>query len=437
VAATYYNASYGANGTGQLGYSTPQSSETIGQAVVAYWSRAEEADDLQGKQLAVEAAANVVHTGVQEKLLHYSIQGPEQLRPIAASSLSDPRAVLLPTTPEFVGPLMERILANAQTDEGRRQITRTTVRQLSRARWDMSSSEGRQREFFQMLIPRLDDPSDESQWFLAENLGNVLATNPDFRTETLRKMVPQQFSSPLEEAFWLPSAGWLLTYGMPLPEVGASAFPQEPTAQQEFALGLVLRNLDTKVDRRLRTIAVSLLNQPALSSHPEVGSVAARIDVGRQRQLMPAAFAEAVREAAAQDTSRSPIELTPQRLRNLAYFRDFVTPELALIQREDGNSCFTCHGGGRVPSMTLAAPDRRTGYLSPADIWVNYRTLLERIDVGDVDRSKLLRKPLNVQTGEEDGHQGGMRYKPGDRGHEILKRWAHDVARMGQPGAVQ
>ena len=95
------------------------------------------ANDLAATQLAIEAAANVIHEGVQEKLLHYAVKGPEALRPIASSSLSDPRAVLLPTSPEFVGPLVERIHANAQTEEGRRQVSRNTVRQLSQARWDM------------------------------------------------------------------------------------------------------------------------------------------------------------------------------------------------------------------------------------------------------------------------------------------------------------
>jgi hypothetical protein len=61
-------------------------------------------------------------------------------------------------------------------------------------------------------------------------------------------------------------------------------------------------------------------------------------------------------------------------------------------------------------------------------MWKNDRTLLERIDAGDVEHSKVLRKPLNVQTGKEDGHQGGMRYKPTDRGYEILRRWAADAA---------
>src|SRR5262249_50678086 len=65
AAGTYYNASYGANGTGQLGYSTPGASATIGKAIANYWARAESAGEEQAIQLTVEAAANVIHEGVQ------------------------------------------------------------------------------------------------------------------------------------------------------------------------------------------------------------------------------------------------------------------------------------------------------------------------------------------------------------------------------------
>jgi hypothetical protein len=432
VAATYYNSSYGSNGNGQLGYSTPHSSDAIGQAVVNYWERAESANDQRAIQLAIEAAANVIHEGVQQKLLHYAIKGSETLRSIASSSLSDPRAVLLPTSPEFVGPLVERIYSNAQTQEGRRQVSRNSVRQMSQARWDMPASEGRQREFFNLIIPKLDDPASDTQWFLAEQLGSVVAANPDFRTETLLAMVPQSFRSPLEELFWLPSAGWMLTHDTPLPEVGQSAVPENRSGLRRFALDLYLRALAPDADRRLRTIAVSMLYQPALYSNPEVVAAASRIDPGNFRHLLPEAFEAEIREAVAEDMAEPKLELTPSRVRNFSYFRDFVIPELALVNRRDGNSCFTCHGGGKIPSMSLAAPDRRTKYLSPRDMWANYRTLLERINFSDVENSKVLRKPLNVQTGEEDGHQGDMRYKPGDRGHEILKCWARDAVLVRQ-----
>jgi hypothetical protein len=56
--------------------------------------------------------------------------------------------------------------------------------------------------------------------------------------------------------------------------------------------------------------------------------------------------------------------------------------------------------------------------------------LLERVSDEDVERSKLLRKPLNVQSSKEDGHQGGVRYKPDERGYQIIRRWVLDVAAL-------
>src|SRR5206468_6684191 len=151
-----------------------------------------------------------------------------------------------------------------QSDGGRRQVWRSTVRQLSQARWDMPTSEGRQREFFTLLIPKLDDPGSDVQWFLAEQLGKILAANPDFRTETLLSLVPHSFSSPLEEMFWLPSAGWMLTYDAPLPEVGQPPVSANRAALRRFALDLYLRGLAADADRRVRTLAVSMLYQPGL-----------------------------------------------------------------------------------------------------------------------------------------------------------------------------
>ena len=152
---------------------------------------------------------------------------------------------------------------------------------------------------------------------------------------------------------------------------------------------------------------------------------------GNFGRLLPAAFEPRTRQAAIADDKTEPkLELSAERLRNFAYFRDFVIPELAKENRLDGDSCFSCHGGGKIPSMSLEAPDRRSRFLSPRDTWTNYRTLLARINPADVEQSKLLRKPLNIQTGKEDGHQGGMRYKPGDRGYEILRRWVLDASRL-------
>jgi hypothetical protein len=75
-------------------------------------------------------------------------------------------------------------------------------------------------------------------------------------------------------------------------------------------------------------------------------------------------------------------------------------------------------------------PADNNGYLSPKATYANYVTLLERVNESNVEQSKILRKPLNVQSGEEDGHQGGRRYNPGDRAYEILRRWVLDAAAL-------
>jgi hypothetical protein len=428
IAATYYNASYGSNGSGPLGYATPNASALVGKAVLSRWEHAEQSNDQGGVRLAIEAAANVIHEGVQKKLLHYAVKGPESLRGIASTSLSDPRAVILPASPEFVEPLMERILKGAGDEESRGQIRRTTVRQLSRARWDIPESEERQRTFFQLLTPPLDNPSSETQWFLAEQLGAVFGSNPDFRREALVSMIPRTFRSPLELYFWLPNMGWLLTHDTPTPEIDQPRIPSNRPELRRFALDTFLKALDPGADSRLRDLALRMLSQTELRSNAEVAAAILKINAGQAARNLPDRFLREVERAAAEDMTLPKLELTPDRLRNFTYFWDYVIPEMNLENREDGNSCFTCHGSGRVPSFELAAPDRRTGYLAPRDAWRDYRALLERINPREVEQSKVIRKPLNVQTGEEDGHQGGRRYKPGDRGHEIIRRWAADAA---------
>ncbi|MGH9658228.1 MAG: hypothetical protein ACRD96_06765 [Bryobacteraceae bacterium] len=274
-------------------------------------------------------------------------------------------------------------------------------------------------------MPKLDDPSSATQWFLAEQLGSVLGSNPDFRLETLVAMAPRKFRSPQEAYFWLPSMGWLLAHDTPVPEVNGPRWPSTRPELRRYALDAYLAALAPEADSRLRDLALRMLSQTELRTHPEVIAAISRVRSGDAARNLPDRYRADVERAAAEDKQT----LTPERWRNFSYYIDYVVPEMNLENREDGNSCFTCHGGGRVPSFELAAPDRRTGYLSGRDAWRNYQAMIERVNPGEVEQSKLLRKPLNVQTGEEDGHQGGRRYKPGDRGHEILRRWALDAAR--------
>jgi len=107
---------------------------------------------------------------------------------------------------------------------------------------------------------------------------------------------------------------------------------------------------------------------------------------------------------------------------DFTYFRNHVIPEMTSVLRTDQCDCMSCHGKlGRTP-MDLHAPDD-SGILPVDQLLVNYRTLQQRIDLGDIERSKLLREPLNFQPGKEDGHQGDRRYNPDDTGYKILRRW--------------
>ena len=54
----------------------------------------------------------------------------------------------------------------------------------------------------------------------------------------------------------------------------------------------------------------------------------------------------------------------------------------------------------------------------------------ERVNLRELERSKFLRKPLNVQTGEEDGHQGGQRFEAEDAGYQVIRGWVLKQAEL-------
>jgi hypothetical protein len=114
---------------------------------------------------------------------------------------------------------------------------------------------------------------------------------------------------------------------------------------------------------------------------------------------------------------------TKAQLDDVVYFRDYVMPELVRQKREDSKSCLACHAvPGKVPSLTLQPADE-FGYISTSNLLANYRLMQKRVDLSNLPKSKVLRKPLNVEDAQEDGHQGGRRYTPTDEGYLLLKRW--------------
>jgi hypothetical protein len=196
------------------------------------------------------------------------------------------------------------------------------------------------------------------------------------------------------------------------------AGPDAIAEYRERSIALYLKALeDPTSDRRLRTTALALAADTHVNTNPKIRPVLKR-----------------VRPAYAEDDVAEVKALSPERRANFEYFRNWVAPEMTKTNRDDELACLGCHGvPGRVPSMPLQAADDN-GYLSPKAAWANYTSLLERVNEADVEQSKLLRKPLNVQSGKEDGHQGGRRFNPGDRGYEILRRWVLDSAALKRAG---
>lgn len=428
IAGTYYSQAGGDGGPGQMGYVTPHASQMMGKAVMAYWTRVENAKQDTATRFAIESAANIVYDPLQKRLLDMSSSGPEAYRTLAATSISDPRIISLPGTQEFLEPLMEQFYRGANDPERRSEISGPLLKLFSRARWNLPKTEEQQNIFFKLLLPRfapergtlpentripLQMEKDSLDWYVARSLAGVVHSNPDLQTDMLLKHMPADFQTPMEQAFWLPSLSWLLRFGLDIPEVGQEPAGQQTASEQKRRIAdLYVRTLEAKPDPRLRNAAMALASDVMVRNHPRIAPVL--------RKVRPEYFEEDPAEAKA---------LSAEARKNWEYFQNWVAPELARPNREDQTSCLGCHAvPGRVPSMELAGAND-AGYMSKAALWKNYKILAERVNETNVETSKLLRKPLNVQTGKEDGHQGGVRYNPTDRGYQILRRWVLDTAK--------
>jgi hypothetical protein len=421
IAGTYYSQAGGDGGPGQMGYVTPHASDMMGKAVLAYWNTG---GDLR---FSVEAAANITYEPLQKRLLEISTSGPEHLRTLAATSLADPRVVTLPGTQEFLEPLIEQIRRGAQEPERRTELVAPTMRLFTRARWNLPKTAEQLRIFYGLMLPKftperaqleenrrqlLQMEKEPPDWYLARSLGGVIHANPDLHTSALLEEMPVKFATPMDEMVWLPSIKWLLTFGKPVPEIGAPLPADKLEPLRSRAVDLYLKQLEDQADRRLRAAALVMAVDTTIRNHERIRPVL--------QKLTPQYFEPDPPEIAS---------MSAEWKLNFAYFRDWVAPELLRPNREDELACLSCHGvSGRVPSMELSPA--KNGYLDAEAVHRNYRILLERVNENDVEQSKLLRKPLNVQSGNEDGHQGGRRYNPNDRGYEILRRWAVDAARL-------
>ena len=194
---------------------------------------------------------------------------------------------------------------------------------------------------------------------------------------------------------------------------------------------------DADAPLALRNQASRLATKPALRRNPEVRraigeyvndepdrAIRARLrnllsnddeSYGRQLQTLIASIEP--------DSTSRRLEPTEEFVKDILHFRDYVFPEMNAVSSRDDRACISCHGvPGRVPTLYLHPPDDG-GYIPANELLTNYRKIQERVDAEDPDRSLFLRKPLNEQTGQEEGHQGGLRYVPEDQGYQILRDW--------------
>ena len=197
----------------------------------------------------------------------------------------------------------------------------------------------------------------------------------------------------------------------------------------------------------VRKEAIALANKTALRRHPEVLKALAawfehepsptyrtRIEniLNSDDKIYGAKLRELIRQ---ESESQRPGEVRPlgdsdEWIADLIRFRDYVFTEMTRIDSADNRACISCHGvPGRVPTLYLEPPDA-AGYIPPEGLLGNYRRMQQRVDLHDVERSKFLRKPLNIQSGEEDGHQGGVRYTPEDPGYQVIRQWVLDQAKL-------
>ena len=472
VAGTFFNTTGGDGGPGQMGYVTPGSSNVFGKAAFRYFQQAEAAKDLPKLRLVLEGAAGIPYTPLQDRLIDYSTSGPEELRTLAAAAVSDPSTVTLPGTQELVQPLVDQIMRGAQDYDRRQTLAQPVLKLFSRARWSVPKTTEQQLLLYSFLVPKyVKEPDAQSvagiraaaeraiqpmgqldaDWYIADRMGKMLAANPDLHTETLLSRLPSAVKNPLEAHFWLPSVSWVFDFGEPVPEIGGgqgpTALPPAVATARERALAIYLQTLAPEAVGLSRNAAAGLTSLTALRRQATVMEEMRKLlkseKNDRVRQAAenllrsePQRWLADLKEAAKAEPSAASLrqgtdaKLSPEFIASFQYFSDYVTPELNRPQRMDEMACMSCHGvPGRVPSMQLEPPDS-TGHFSVAKLLKNYLTLQQRINLPSIEQSKLLRKPLNVQTGKEDGHQGGRRYLPAERGYQIIRRWVLDQPRV-------
>ena len=207
-------------------------------------------------------------------------------------------------------------------------------------------------------------------------------------------------------------------------------------AAKRQVVGMFVRWFSPNSSVETRELAAKLASSPALRRNPEVrkaivahvGNETVNTIRNRLKNLLASddeRYGEELRKLiGARDERDGPrLEVSDEFVEDVLHFRDHVFTEMNRISERDGRACISCHGvPGRVPTLYLNPPDD-AGHIEAAELLENYRKLQTRVDLEDPERSLLLRKPLNLQTGQEEGHQGGVRYEAGDEGYATLHEW--------------
>ena len=235
------------------------------------------------------------------------------------------------------------------------------------------------------------------------------------------------------------------------PALGGAEGTIDPIAAAKAeVVAMFVQWFSPSTPQEIRELAARIASLPALRRHPEVRkAIAAHVEnepVARIRTRLQLLLANddqrygaelrdliATGRSDAIDSEGRPIEPTQEFVKDILHFRDYVFAEMTKVSDRDGRACISCHGvPGRVPTLYLHPPDG-AGFIGAKELLSNYRKLQARVDLEDPERSLFLRKPLNVQTGQEEGHQGGLRYEPGDEGFLVLRDWVLKQAALQTP----
>lgn len=216
-------------------------------------------------------------------------------------------------------------------------------------------------------------------------------------------------------------------------------------------IAMFIRWFDSAAPREARNIASRLAGSQTLRRNPEilraiaefvekepVAAYRTRLEniLENDDETYRKALSDLLnkQDAAGSAATARLLPATDAFLDDVFYFRDYVFVEMNKISERDNRACISCHGvPGRVPTLYLNPPDA-AGYIAPRELLANYRLIQERVDLTDPEQSLFLRKPLNIQTGQEEGHQGGLRYQEDDPGFQVIRAWVLRQAELQRGG---